>query len=195
MLCAAKREQSDLLIRSAPLPSPFSLPRAADGVHAELRRVAGPNGRRAEGAAECAVAWVVALELVVDSRDSRAGHAPAVVRLQHGRRRHDEHRRLAEFGVRVIAVPVVQPSALDGAHVVTIATGTAARCATGALATVAATAVVVLLMWAARRAVAIVVAAVGAAILGTLVLKPATCGRGGRRASGQADEHRRGGEQ
>ena len=71
-----------------------SLPRAADGVDAELRRVARPDRRRAERAAELAVAWVVALELVVDPRDPRAGHAPTVVGLQLGRRRHDERRRL-----------------------------------------------------------------------------------------------------
>src|SRR5262245_37716723 len=61
--------------------SATSLPRRPHVVHAELRGVARPDGRRAVRAAELAGAWVVALELVVDARDARAGHAPAPVRL------------------------------------------------------------------------------------------------------------------
>ncbi len=49
--------------------SPTRLPRSAHWVHAELRGVAGPQRRGAVRAAELAVAWVVALELVVNPRN------------------------------------------------------------------------------------------------------------------------------
>ena len=99
----------------------FFLPRAANRVDAELRGVAWPNGRWAGWAAEGAVAWEIALELVVDARDSRAGDAPPVVGLQLGCRWHNERGCLTEVGVRIIAVPIGPLGAADGLHIASVA--------------------------------------------------------------------------
>ena len=87
----------------------------------------GQTGVGRNGPPNCRIAaWVVALELVVDPRDPRAGHAPTLVGLHLGRRRHDERRRLAVFGVRVVAVPVVPLGPADRLHVAAVAAAAAA---------------------------------------------------------------------
>lgn len=112
--------------RRLPTLELLPLPRAADVIDAELHRVARPHRRRAEGAAVRTCAWVVALHLVINSRNARAGHAPTPVGLQVGRRRHDHGYRHAVRRVGVVAVPVVPTGAMDGQHVTTIAQTTIA---------------------------------------------------------------------
>src|SRR5690606_27428283 len=85
------------------LPSP----RSADVVDAELDRVVWPYRLRAERATEWPHAWVIATELVVDSRNPRTSDAPAPVGLQVGGRRDDHSHRLSIGNVGVGRVPVV----------------------------------------------------------------------------------------
>src|SRR4029079_13728822 len=72
------------------LPSP----RPPNVIHAELLRVAWVKRSRQERASSSAISWKRPAELMVNRRNSRAAHAPAIVRLELRPRRHDQRHRL-----------------------------------------------------------------------------------------------------